>query len=235
MYRVRYLRFVVIAGETHTPSKAVCRQAQSEGPWPRTTASRASRAPAVQGPRELAAASSQQRLHDVLDVQVADVGVRLPCAHKDDGLARGVNHIQGSANFLVNSVELGHDDSVDNSWILILNGKVDQRLVELGQLINRIITNKSFTNKQDSIWLIDMNQLSECSHQGLITLHSSGSVNKDNIIFLAFSFLQSLFGNNCWIIFVAFLIKRNVKTSSMSLKLLYSTRSEIITTSYHDS
>lgn len=82
--------------------------------------------------------------------------VLLAYTYEHDGLTCGVNHVQGCANLLINSVELSHDDAIYNSRILVLNGKIDERLVELRQLVNSIVANKGLTNKQDRVGLVDV-------------------------------------------------------------------------------
>ena len=77
--------------------------------------------------------SSQQRLHDVLDVQVADVEVSLPRAHEDDWLARAVHKGQRRADLVADRVELRQHDAVDDAPRLG-GGELEERLVEAGDL-----------------------------------------------------------------------------------------------------
>jgi len=48
-----------------------------------------------------------------LSVKFLQVRVLLANTHKDNGLASGVNHVEGSTHLLVNCVELSHDDAVN--------------------------------------------------------------------------------------------------------------------------
>ena len=65
--------------------------------------------------------------------------VLLANSDEDNRFARGVDHIDGSSNFLVHSVKLGQDDPVNGPRIGHIDGEVDQRLVELRELVDRIV------------------------------------------------------------------------------------------------
>lgn len=153
--------------------------------------------------------------------------------NKNNRLSSSVNHIQCSSNFVIYSIKFGHNNSINHSWILFLNCKVNQWLVELGKLVNWIISNQCFSHKQNNIRLIYVNKFCKCFHQRLISLHSPGGVNQYHIIFLTFCLLNCLFGNNSWVVLVAFVIQRYLKTLCMCHQLLDSTRSKIITSCKH--
>jgi len=155
-------------------------------------------------------ASGHEGANDCLYIELSQVWILLAHADEDDRLARGVNHVESGAYLLVNGVELGHDDAVNDSWILVLHGEVNERLIELGQLIDGVVADEGFTDEEDSVRLVDVNQLSERSHQGLIALHSSSSVDEHDVILLGLGLLQSFLGNHGWVVLVAFLIERHV-------------------------
>ena len=79
-----------------------------------------------------------------------------------------------------------------------------------------------------------MHELCQSLHEVFVSLHSSSSINEQDIIALALGFLEGLLGNNCRVILVALLIEGDVQAGTVSLKLLNGTRSEVITTSNHD-
>ena len=80
--------------------------------------------------------SRHQCVHYRLNVQFFEMRVLLPHSHKNNRLACGVNHVEGGANFLVHRIKLSHDNAINRARIVVLHGKVNQRLVELGQLID---------------------------------------------------------------------------------------------------
>lgn len=85
--------------------------------------------------------SRHECANNSLDIELSQVWVLLANTNEDNRLAGRVDHVKSCANFLINRVELCHDDAIDGSGILVLNSKIDKRLVELGKLINRIIAN----------------------------------------------------------------------------------------------
>ena len=54
-----------------------------------------------------------ESLDAVVDIQVADIGVRLPDADKDNGLARRVHERQRRTDLVIDRVEFGEHDTVD--------------------------------------------------------------------------------------------------------------------------
>ena len=69
----------------------------------------------------------------MLDVQVADVLVRLPDADEHDGLARGEHERERRAHLVVDRVELGEQDAVDGD-------KVKTAKVKTSWIINSYVT-----------------------------------------------------------------------------------------------
>lgn len=59
-----------------------------------------------------------QCTHHSPGVQAAQVTVRLPGAHKHDGLTCDVRHGDSSSHLVINSVKLGEDDAVNKSRLL---------------------------------------------------------------------------------------------------------------------
>jgi len=115
-------------------------------------------------------------VHNSWDVELPDVGVLLADTDEHDWLACRVNHVDGSADLVIHRVELGQDDPINSSRVVLIDCKVDQRLVELRQLVNRVVSDQGFSDEQDHIWLVDVNKLGQLSHQALVALHSACSV-----------------------------------------------------------
>ncbi len=66
---------------------------------------------------------------------------------------------------IINGVKLCQNDPINQPGFLHVR-MIGNGLVKLGQLINGIISDKGFSNKQDQVWLVHFNQLkskSECS------------------------------------------------------------------------
>lgn len=160
--------------------------------------------------------------------------VFLTNSYKNNRLSCSVHHIQCCPNFVVHRIEFSHYNTINYSRILLLNCKVNQWLVELCKLVNWVVPYQCFTYKQDNIRLVDVDKFCESFHQRLISLHSSSSVNQDNIVFLAFCILNCFFGNDSRIVFVAFVIQGNFKALSMSHQLLNSSWPEIVTSCQHN-
>ena len=62
------------------------------------------------GDRGTNSSSFEEGVDHSAGVEVADVGVGLPCAHKHDGLARGVGHRDGGAHLSINNNYDNNDD-----------------------------------------------------------------------------------------------------------------------------
>ena len=107
---------------------------------------------------------AHKRIHDGRNVQFAQMGVLLSHAHKHNWFPSRMNHIDSSANFLINCIKLGQNDSIDRSRILNVHCEINQRLVELCQLIYSIISDKSFSYEKHDIRRVDMDELGQLSH-----------------------------------------------------------------------
>jgi len=113
------------------------------------------------------------------------VRVLLAHAHKDDGLASGVYHVEGSTYLLVNCVELSHDDAVDTLGVGCAFGRIQQSLVELCELVNSIVSDKSFTDEENNVRKVSVDQLGHGSHESFIALHAASSINQQDIVLLS--------------------------------------------------
>lgn len=143
------------------------------------------------------------------------MGVLLADSDKQDWLSSRLNHVNRCAHFLVNCVKLSQDDPVDRPWISLINSKINQALVKLGQLVDRIVANESLTNEQDNIWLIHVDKLGKLAHQLLVTLHAACCVDQHDVVVLVSCFLKSLLCDDGWVILVSLFVYRNVETSSV--------------------
>lgn len=178
--------------------------------------------------------SGHESANDRLNVQLSQVRILLANTNENDGLASRVHHVERSSHLLVDRVELGHDDAIDDARVLILHCKVNQRLIEFGQLIDRVVADKGLSNEEDCVRLVDVDQLGQCSHQCLVALHSSGGVDEDHIVLVVLSFLQGFLGDHGWIVLVPFLIQRYIKARCVRLELFDGARPEVVTTCEHD-
>ena len=53
-----------------------------------------------------------------LGVDALEVSVRLPCAHKDDGLPADVCHGDGGAHLVINSVKLSKNNPINSMRVV---------------------------------------------------------------------------------------------------------------------
>ena len=106
-----------------------------------------------------------------------------------------MHHVDRSSNFLIDSVELGQDDPVDGPRIGHVDSEVDERLVELGQLIDSVVADERLSNEENNIWRINVDQLGQLSHESLIALHPASCIDQYNIIAFTLCFDQSLLWN----------------------------------------
>lgn len=121
--------------------------------------------------------------------------ILLADADENDRFAGSLHHVESGADLIVHSIKLCQDNSVDRPRIVFVVGEVDQGLVELRQLINRVISNESFSYEKHNFRFVNMDQLGQLSHQTLIALHPSGSVDQNNIVASLLGFCDSFFGN----------------------------------------
>ena len=63
-----------------------------------------------------------------------------------------------ATNLVINSIELGEDDAVDEPWI-VLARVVCQCLVKLLQLVHGLIANQRLAHKQHQIRGVELDQL----------------------------------------------------------------------------
>lgn len=75
------------------------------------------------------------------------MGVLLTNSYENDRLASGVYHIQSSADLLIDSIKLGHDNTVNALRVDGALGRIQQSLVELSELVYGVISDESFTNE----------------------------------------------------------------------------------------
>lgn len=140
-------------------------------------------------------------------IQFSQVWILLAHTHENNGFPCRVHHVDCSAHFGVHSVELGHNDAVDCARILHIDRKVDQRLVKLGQLVNRVVSNQSFTHKKHHLWLINVNKFGKLAHKSFVALHAPCRINQHHINALISSLSQGFFCNLARIIPIAFLVE----------------------------
>ena len=99
-----------------------------------------------------------QGIHDGPGVQIFQIGVRLTGAHKDDGLAGDVGHGDGRADLVVDGVEFGEDDAVDDAGPVGVR-VVGEGLVELHHLVHGLVTHQGLPDKQHHVRLVHCDKL----------------------------------------------------------------------------
>ena len=100
----------------------------------------------------------QQNVDNLLNVHSLQISIRLARSNKQDGLPCRIRHGQGSANFVIDSVEFGQNHAVNLPWFMHTR-KVLESSIEFSQLIHGFIANKSFSHKDDFVWIIHGYQL----------------------------------------------------------------------------
>ena len=68
-------------------------------------------------------------------------------------------------------------------------------LVELCELVNRLVANERLADKEDEVGCVDGDELGERLHQARIVLHAAGGVDKHNVSVLLTSVFDSGLGN----------------------------------------
>ena len=106
------------------------------------------------------------------------MGVLLTDTHEDDRFSCGVDHVEGGAHLLIDSVKFGKDNTVDCARVRVGDGIVNQGLIELCELINRIIANEGLSNEEDNIRVVNVHELRQSLHQVFVALHSSCCINE---------------------------------------------------------
>jgi len=86
------------------------------------------------------------------------VRVLLSHADKHDRLSCRVYHIDGSTNFLIDSIELSQNDAINSPRVVVVDCEVDQGLVELSQLVDRVVAYERFADEKNDVWRVDMDQ-----------------------------------------------------------------------------
>ena len=84
--------------------------------------------------------------------------VLLSHTDKHNRLACRMYHVDRSANFLIDSIELGQNDAINGPRVVIVDSEVDQRLVELCQLIDSVVAYERFADEKNDVWRVDMDQ-----------------------------------------------------------------------------
>lgn len=113
------------------------------------------------------------------------MGVLLAHTDENDGFARGIDHVESGAHLVIDGVELGHDNGIDDPWIVVLDSIIDQRLVEFGQLVDGVISNQGLSNEENGIRLVDVDQLGQGLHEGFVALHTASCIDQDDVVVLA--------------------------------------------------
>ena len=68
------------------------------------------------------------------------MGVLLAYTHEHYGFSCGVDHVEGGAHLIIDCVEFCQNNTVDCTRVRVGDGIVNEGLIELGELIDGIIT-----------------------------------------------------------------------------------------------
>lgn len=167
---------------------------------------------------------AQQSLYNMIHPQMSQIGVGLTTPDKQDRLARHVGHGQRRADLVVlrsegthsampvkrprreathNRVKLGQDDTVDAPLAVRSAGagKVLERPVELGQLVDSLVADQGLPDEDDLVRIVDRYKLGsaavsfgvviighrpdtylgQSSHERLVVLHSPRRVDQHHV------------------------------------------------------
>lgn len=124
---------------------------------------------------------------------------------------------KGWPTFLVDGVELGDEDGIDFSAVVFLSGVLDERGVEVGQLVHSVVAHKRLSDEADEVRLVHGHESCKCSHQGFVVLHSSGSIDQHYVDTLALRFFDRFSSDSVRLILVASVEHWDIKIPSMCL------------------
>lgn len=105
--------------------------------------------------------SVHEEVDDGIDIEFLEVSVLLADTDKEDGDAGGVDHGEGGTDFLIDSVELGEHDSIDETRLLIDRSVLVEGGVEFGQLVYSIVSHEGLSHKEHQIRLVHVHQLGQ--------------------------------------------------------------------------
>eukprot|EP00964_Phaeocystis_antarctica_P080281 scaffold50131_cov60-Phaeocystis_antarctica.AAC.1 len=176
--------------------------------------------------------SSQQRLHDVLDVEVADVEVGLPGAHEDDGLARGVHERERRADLVADRVELRQHDAVDDAPRLG-RGELEERLVEAGDLVDGLVAHERLAHEEDEVGVVEVDQLGERTHQRLVVLHAPRRVDEHAVVAHLLRVRDAVGRDPRRVAAVALLVERQLERLRVHAQLLHCAGAEGVARAEH--
>mmetsp|Transcript_98798 Transcript_98798/g.175949 ORF Transcript_98798/g.175949 Transcript_98798/m.175949 type:complete len:210 (+) Transcript_98798:179-808(+) len=157
------------------------------------------------------------------------MSVLLSSANENNWLACHIHHGQRSSNLVVNRVVLGQKHAIDATRVPRISGHVDQRPVELGHLINRIISHQRLANKKNQVRGVHGYQFCKCPHERLVVLHTASSIYKDDIVTIGSRMGNRIFGDVCRILAIAAFKEWNVQASRVSLQLFNGSSTEGVT------
>mmetsp|Transcript_2460 Transcript_2460/g.3991 ORF Transcript_2460/g.3991 Transcript_2460/m.3991 type:complete len:220 (-) Transcript_2460:340-999(-) len=161
-------------------------------------------------------------------MQALQVVIILSSANKHDGFPRLVRHGNGSANFIIDGIKLGQNDAIDQVRISIEL----QRSIKLHQLIDSVISDQRFADKQGQIRLIALNERHQRAHQRRIVLHSACSVDEHHIVFLLLALLNGSQSDSASISRIALTEQPHIECTAVRLQLFHCAASKRIARSH---
>ncbi len=126
---------------------------------------------------------AEKCLNNMIDSEMAEVGVCLSAADEKDWLASDIGHRESGSDFVIlivvwsdlgylrtgnghiayNGIELRQDDPINPAFSLSTTeartGEVFECSIKLCELIHGLIAYERFPNEDDLVWVVDRNQL----------------------------------------------------------------------------
>lgn len=129
--------------------------------------------PLLHQPSSAGSISLEQAVDNLLCLQSGQVLVRLAHSNKHYRCTACIHHRQRSTHLVVNGIKLGEHNAVNQVWFLPARGQVRQALVELGQLVNSVIADERFADKEHEIGVVAADKGGKGAHKGLVILHTA--------------------------------------------------------------
>ena len=97
---------------------------------------------------------------------------------------------------------------------IVLVGEVDERLVELGQLVDAVVADEGLSDEEHEVRRVQLDQPREGAHQRLVVLHSAGRVDQHDVDLAERCLLDRLERNLGRLRLVALVVDGNVQAAT---------------------
>mmetsp|Transcript_12926 Transcript_12926/g.33195 ORF Transcript_12926/g.33195 Transcript_12926/m.33195 type:complete len:352 (-) Transcript_12926:1046-2101(-) len=179
--------------------------------------------------------SPKETVDHLLCIQAFQIYVCLAATDKHHWSTAGVHHGNSGTHLVVDGVKLGEHNTVNGPRARILGiCQVSQALIELGELIDCIVSNECLTNKKHQLGLVQADEMRESTHQRVVILHAAGGVHQQNVCPLPLGLFHALKRNLGGVLFIAPLIQGHPEALTMSAELLHRPGTKGVTCGNHD-